>query len=82
LLQNDADCHGEADCLPSNRKDKWGGWRVADWEDEVRYFRQKAQQFRNLANQYDSVISGHLLDIAAELDRRADKIEREHEGPG
>jgi hypothetical protein len=55
---------------------------MADRERDVRHFREEAQQFRELANQYDSVISGHLLDIAAELDRRADKIEREREARG
>lgn len=49
---------------------------MVDWAREVRYLRQKAQQFRELATEYETVISKALMDIAEELDRRADEIEQ------
>lgn len=49
---------------------------MADWAREVRYLRQKAQQFRDIATEYDTVISKALMDIAEELDRKADEIEQ------
>jgi hypothetical protein len=59
---------------------KIGEARMADWVSDVRYLRRKAQQFRDLASEYDSVISERLLAIAEELDRRADEIEQQKGG--
>jgi hypothetical protein len=48
---------------------------MVDRVSEVRYLREKAQQFRVLAKTYDSEISPKLLEIAMELDARADALE-------
>ncbi len=52
---------------------------MADRTDEIRYLRQKARQFRELAATYDTEISPLLLEIAIELELRADALEREDE---
>ena len=52
---------------------------MADRTDEVRYLRLKARQFRALAASYDTEISRLLLEIAVELELRADALEREDE---
>jgi hypothetical protein len=49
---------------------------MADRANEIRYLRQKAQQFRELAAAYDTAISPLLLEIAEELEQRADALER------
>lgn len=49
---------------------------MADHTDEIRYLRRKARQFRDLATQYETEISPRLLEIALELEQRADEIER------
>ena len=43
---------------------------------DAKYLRDKAKQFRRLAIEYDTAISKQLLDIAEELEKRADDIER------
>ena len=48
----------------------------ADRSDEARYLRQKAQQFRELARTYKTEISGKLLEIAQDLDTRAENLEK------
>lgn len=49
---------------------------MADRADEIRYLRQKAQQFRELAAAYETEISPLLLDIAMELELRAEAVEK------
>ncbi len=49
---------------------------MADRADEIRYLRQKAQQFRELAAAYETEISPLLVDIATELEQRADALEK------
>jgi hypothetical protein len=44
--------------------------------EEIRYLREKAQQFRELAKTYKSDISMKLMEIAQDLDGRADLLER------
>jgi hypothetical protein len=50
---------------------------MAQRADETRYLRRKAQQFRKLARQYWTEISPKLLEIALELEQRADQLEQE-----
>jgi hypothetical protein len=50
---------------------------MAQRADEIRYLRRKAQQFRELARQYRTEISPKLLEIALELEHRADQLEQE-----
>lgn len=47
-----------------------------DREEEIRYLRHKARQFRELAIQYETEISPKLLEIAIELEERADALEQ------
>lgn len=49
---------------------------AADRSDEARYLRQKAQQFRELAKTYKTEISGKLLEIAQDLETRAQDLEK------
>ena len=49
---------------------------MVDRVGEIRYLREKAQQFRVLAKTYDNDVSPKLLEIARELDARADALER------
>ncbi|HEX9488751.1 MAG TPA: hypothetical protein VF930_00615 [Stellaceae bacterium] len=49
---------------------------TADRSDEARYLRQKAKQFRDLARTYKTEISGKLLEIAQDLDTRAENLEK------
>jgi len=56
-----------------NRK---GQHTMADRADEIRYLRQKARQFRELAGAYQTEISPLLLEIAMELELRADALEK------
>jgi hypothetical protein len=49
---------------------------AADRSDEARYLRQKAKQFRELARTYKTEISGKLLEIAQDLEARADHLEK------
>lgn len=49
---------------------------AADRVEEVRYLRDKARQFRELARTYPTDISERLLDIALELEQRADVLEK------
>ena len=44
---------------------------TADRSDEARYLRQKARQFRDLAQAYKTEISGKLVEIARDLEGRA-----------
>lgn len=44
-------------------------------EDEIRYLRQKARQFRELASTYPTAISPKLVAIADELEMRATALE-------
>jgi hypothetical protein len=53
---------------------------MADHRDEIRYLRRKARQFRALARQYSTEISPKLLEIAMELELRADQLEKDHPG--
>ena len=48
---------------------------MVDRASEIRYLREKARQFRVLAKTYDSDVSPKLLEIARELDARADALE-------
>ena len=48
---------------------------MVDRVSEIRYLREKAQQFRVLARTYDNEVSPKLLEIARELDARADALE-------
>src|SRR6185437_10140912 len=50
---------------------------AADRSDEARYLRQKAKQFRELARTYKTEISGKLLEIAQDLEARADHLEKD-----
>ena len=43
---------------------------------EIRYLREKARQFRELAQIYKGEVSSKLLEIAEELDARADALEK------
>jgi len=49
---------------------------MADRADEIRYLRQKARQFRELASAYETEISPLLLEIAEALELRAEALER------
>ncbi len=49
---------------------------MADRKVEIRYLREKAQQFRELAGTYRTEISPKLNEIARELDDRADALEK------
>jgi len=49
---------------------------TADRSDEARYLRQKARQFRELARTYKTEISGKLLEIAQDLEARAENLEK------
>jgi hypothetical protein len=48
---------------------------MVDRVSEIRYLREKAQQFRVLAKTYDNEVAPKLLEIARELDSRADALE-------
>lgn len=48
----------------------------ADRSDEARYLRQKAKQFRELARTYKTEISEKLLEIARDLETRAENLEK------
>jgi hypothetical protein len=50
---------------------------MADHSAEIRYLRLKARQFRELAAAYDTDISPLLLEIALELELRADTLEQD-----
>jgi hypothetical protein len=49
---------------------------TADRSDEARYLRQKAKQFRELARTYKTEISGKLMEIAQDLEMRAENLEK------
>jgi hypothetical protein len=49
---------------------------MADRASEIRYVREKANQFRVLAKTYEGQVSLMLLQIAEELGVRADALER------
>jgi hypothetical protein len=49
---------------------------AADRSDEARYLRQKAKQFRELAKTYKTEISGKLMEIAQDLETRAENLEK------
>jgi hypothetical protein len=49
---------------------------TADRADEARYLRQKAKQFRELAKTYKTEISGKLLEIAQDLETRAEHLDK------
>src|SRR6266851_2082557 len=49
---------------------------TADRSDEARYLRQKAKQFRDLARTYKTDISAKLLEIAEDLETRAETLEK------
>jgi hypothetical protein len=44
--------------------------------DEIRYLREKAKQFRELARTYRNDISTKLIEIAHDLEHRAEALER------
>jgi hypothetical protein len=44
--------------------------------DEIRYLREKAKQFRELARTYRNDISAKLVEIACDLEDRAEALER------
>jgi hypothetical protein len=49
---------------------------TVDRSDEARYLRQKAKQFRELARTYKTEISGKLMEIAQDLESRAENLEK------
>lgn len=49
---------------------------TADRSDEARYLRQKAKQFRDLARTYKTEISSKLVEIAQDLETRAETLEK------
>jgi hypothetical protein len=69
----------EASCaagVPFTWNSEGSGGTMADRAAEIRYLREKARQFRELASTYDTEISPRLFDIARELEERADELER------
>ena len=48
---------------------------MVDRVAEISYLREKAQQFRVLAKTYNSEVSPKLIEIAKELDARANALE-------
>ena len=44
--------------------------------EDIRYLREKAKQFRELANIYKTEISEKLREIANDLDARATELEK------
>ncbi len=48
---------------------------MADRHEEIRYLRQKARQFRELARAYPTEISPKLIEIAEELEARAGALD-------
>jgi hypothetical protein len=60
-------------CWPNASNGKRAG--MVDRLGEIRYLREKAQQFRVLAKTYDHEVSPKLLEIAKELDARANALE-------
>ena len=50
--------------------------KMAYRASEIRYLREKARQFRELAQIYKGEVSSKLLEIAEELDARADALEK------
>lgn len=50
---------------------------MANRHEEIRYLREKAQQFRKLAATHKTQISAQLIEIAAELEARADALARD-----
>ena len=52
---------------------------MADRKAEIRYLREKAQQFRELARTRETEIAPKLNEIARELDDRADALEKRHD---
>jgi hypothetical protein len=44
--------------------------------DEIRYLREKASQFRQLAKTYKTEVSAKLNEIAQDLEARADALEK------
>jgi hypothetical protein len=49
---------------------------MIDKSEEIRYLREKAIQFRELARTYKTEISPKLLEIADDLEARAAQLER------
>lgn len=49
---------------------------MANQASEIRYFREKARQFGELAQTYKGEVASKLLEIAEELDARADVLEK------
>jgi hypothetical protein len=49
---------------------------MPDRAEEIRYLRDKAKQFRELAMTYRTEISGKLMEIADDLDARANHLEK------
>jgi hypothetical protein len=48
---------------------------MPDIRQEVGYLREKARQFRVLAQTHETGVSDRLLEIAADLEDRADQLE-------
>jgi hypothetical protein len=46
---------------------------------EAQFLRDRAQRLREMATAHQTPLSGQLLDIAAELDARADELEKSAE---
>lgn len=65
--------------LAFHKNNRKGRHTMPDRTDEIRYLRQKARQFRELAGAYQTEISPLLLEIAVELELRADAIEKGQE---
>lgn len=42
---------------------------------EIRYLREKAQQFRDMAMKHKTLFSSRLLEIAVEFEARADELD-------
>ncbi len=49
---------------------------MSNWSREVAYLREKTRQFRKLATDYYTDVSEKLLEVAEELEKHADELER------
>ncbi len=49
---------------------------AAGRSDDARYLREEAEQFRELARTYKTEISGKLIEIARDLEARADENDK------
>ena len=52
---------------------------MAERKNDIRFLRQSAQKFRELARRHQTPISPRLREIADELDKTADALENEED---